>query len=223
MGFSDHIPFIYPHGKENSYRVPKIDEDEYIAEILALREEYKDKIEIYVGYETEYYPAHFDEMVRSAKEHGAQYLILGQHSVGYDGVDLHWSVEPTSDENQLKEYVDCVVAAVRSGYITYVAHPDIFNFVGDIAVYEREMCRLCCAAKETNTPLEVNFLGIRDNRNYPVELFWKIAGEVGCKAVFGLDAHDLRGAGDKKSKKRAEEILKKYNIEFIKDPKLIML
>ena len=149
MGFSEHIPFIYPHGKENTYRLPKVQEKEYIDTISFLKEEYRDKIKIHIGYEIEYLPKHFSDMVESAKNSGAEYLILGQHSVGYDGINLHWSFDETDDEEKLKEYSDCVIAAIESGYITYVAHPDIFNFTGDSALYEYEMRRICKVAKKT--------------------------------------------------------------------------
>lgn len=220
LGFSEHIPFIYPHGKENSYRLPKTQQKEYIDVISALREEYSDKIKIYIGYEMEYLPKHFDEMVRDAKASGVEYLILGQHSVGYDGIDLHWSVDETDDVKKIKEYVNCVVEAMRSGYISFVAHPDIFNFKGDIKIYREEMRRICVASNETDTPLEINLLGIRQNRNYPNELFWEIAGEEKCKVVFGFDIHDVLAACDTKALKYAEEIVKKYNLHFLEDPKI---
>lgn len=220
LGFSEHIPFIYPHGKENSYRLPKIQEKEYIDAISALRYEYREKIEIHIGYETEYYPKHFDEMVRDAKRTGVEYLILGQHSVGYDGIDLHWCTDATDDAEKLKEYADCVVNALMSGHIFYVAHPDIFNFTGDIKIYREQMRRICVASNETDTPLEINLLGIRQNRNYPNELFWEIAGEEKCKVLFGFDIHDCFAACDTKALERAEEIVKKYNLTFLDDPKI---
>ncbi|MBQ3181659.1 MAG: histidinol-phosphatase [Clostridia bacterium] len=223
LGFSEHIPFIYPHGKENTYRLKKVLEDEYISTLSSLREEYRDKIEIHIGYETEYYPKHFYDMVKSAKEAGAEYLILGQHSVGYDGIDLHWSVEETDDEEKLKEYADCVIAAMKSGYISYVAHPDIFNFSGDDKIFRREMKRICKTSKKTNIPLEINFLGIRENRHYPNEKFWEIAGGESCLTVFGLDAHDVFAAGDTQSLEYAEEIVEKYKLKLLDDPKLIRL
>ena len=220
LGFSEHIPFIYPHGKENSYRLPKTLEKEYIDTISSLREEYRDKVEIFIGYETEYLPKHFEEMVRSAKMSGAEYLILGQHSVGYDGVDLHWSTDATNDVKKLKEYADCVVDAMMSGYISFVAHPDIFNFTGDIKIYREQMRRICVASNETNTPLEINLLGIRQNRNYPNEIFWEIAGEEQCEVVVGFDVHDLAGAHDTASLEYANELVKKYNLTLLDDPKI---
>lgn len=32
------------------------------------------------------------------------------------------------------------------------------------------------ASRELNIPLEINFLGVRDNRIYPNEWFWEVAG-----------------------------------------------
>lgn len=220
LGFSEHIPFIYPHGKENSYRLPMVQTKEYIETIAALKEEYRDRIEIYTGFETEYLPEHFDEMVEFATLSGAEYLILGQHSVGYDGIDLQWSVDETDDKEKLREYADCVVNAVHSGKISYVAHPDIFNFTGDKELYREEMRRICVASNETETPLEINFLGIRQDRNYPNEIFWEVAGKMGCRVVFGLDAHDTLAAGDIDSLPEAERIVKKYGLTLLKNPKL---
>jgi len=34
-------------------------------------------------------------------------------------------------------------------------------------VFKTEMRKICVASKEYNIPLEMNFLGIRDNRCYP--------------------------------------------------------
>ena len=223
LGFSEHIPFIYPHGKENSYRLPKSQEKEYIDTITALRSEYRNQVEIFIGYETEYYPKHFDDMVRDAKASGAEYLILGQHSVGYDGIDLHWSVDATDDEEKLKEYTDCVVDAMHSGYISFVAHPDIFNFTGNTDVYREQARRICVASNETDTPLEINLLGIRQGRNYPRKDFWEVAGEEKCNVVFGFDIHDTLAACDTASLEIANELVKKYNLNFLDNPKLKIL
>jgi len=222
MGFSDHIPFKFPDGEEYFYRVPMAQAREYIETINSLKEEYKDQIELHVGFEVEYYPEHFEEMVRAAYMWGAEYLILGQHSVGkYPYV--HWTTARTDDEELLKEYVECVVQGIKSGVFTYVAHPDIMNFTGDEELYDKEMRKICKASKECGVPLEINFLGIRDMRNYPCEKFWRIAGIENAPVVFGLDAHDVSGAKDLDSLKKAEEMCEKYNLNLLTRPKLIDL
>lgn len=220
-GFSDHIPFIFPGGRENSYRVPMVEVYDYINTINELKMEYKDKINIYLGFEMEYYSEYFPEMVENARRWGAEYLILGQHSVGTEPEFFFWSTEKTDNVAYLKDYVCRVVAGIESGVITYVAHPDIINYVGNDDIYHEEMSKICKASKECDVPLEINFLGIREGRNYPVEKFWKIAGEFGSPVVFGLDAHNVTGACDLESLPYAIEICKKYNLNVLDRVKLI--
>lgn len=223
IGFSEHVPYIEPDGSEEIHRLYTDEIQDYVNTILALKEEYKDKIEIHLGYEMENIPGKIQQIAKDAKKNGIEYLILGQHFVGYGSKEFLWSVFGSEKESSLVDYADLVIEAIESGYITYVCHPDMFNFTGDDAIYDREMRRICKAAKNNNIPLEINFLGIRTKRKYPNEKFWKIAGEVGNDVVFGLDAHDVDGAGDTASKVRAEEIIKKYNLHYIEDLKLNIL
>jgi len=223
MGFSDHIPFLFPDGHESFYRVPTAKGREYVETLRGLREKYKDKIDIKIGFETEYYPEYFSDMVKGAKEYGAEYLILGQHFY-YDGMaETHHSTYSTENEADLCDYVRLVLGGMDSGLISYVAHPDVLTFVGDPVAYDREMRKICCRSRETGIPLEINFLGIRDKRFYPHNEFWKIAGEEGSPVTFGFDAHDAIYAYDGDSLPYAEELVKKYSLNYIGRPKLIMI
>ena len=221
LGFSEHIPFIFPNGKENSYRLPMTEVQEYIDTVNALKKEYKGRINIHLGFEVEYYPEYFDEMVKNARRWGAEYLINGQHSVGFEPEFFFWCTDETENEEYLKEYVFRVVSAIKSGVFTYIAHPDMINFVGDIEIYNKEIQKICKASKEFNVPLEINFLGIRDKRNYPTEKFWAIAGQEGSPVIFGFDAHDVCGAADLGSLPKAMQICEKYNLNLLKRPELI--
>ena len=69
-------------------------------------------------------------------------------------------------------------------------------------------------------PLELNFLGIREGRYYPRSLFWEIAGRVGSPMTFGFDAHQPEVAADLASLPRAEEIVRKYGLNYIGKPTL---
>ena len=89
----------------------------------------------------------------------------------------------------MRRYCHQVIEALETGKITYVAHPDLINFVGDPKVYQRHMRDLCRAAKETATPLEINLLGQFVGKHYPNGLLWEVAAEEGCQCVLGLDAH----------------------------------
>ena len=223
MGFSEHIPLVFPDGTETFDRLPFCQTKDYFEIIRALGEKYKDKIDIKIGFEMEYYPEYFDEMINTAKKYGAQYLILGQHFTKPEHPDFEPSSAKTDSIDALKGYVDSVIRAMKAKVFTYVAHPDIFQFIGDADTYKSEMKKLCRASKELDIPLEINFLGIRDGRNYPNEVFWQIAGEEQSPVTFGFDAHDIAAAFDKESIEKAEELVKKYNLNYIGKPKLISI
>ena len=63
LDFSDHIPFIFPDGHEDNWRVPMDKAEEYVKSIRHLAEKYRDKVDIIIGFEMEYYPVHFDKML----------------------------------------------------------------------------------------------------------------------------------------------------------------
>ena len=223
IGFSEHIPFCFPDGHESFYRLPTNEIDAYFQTLYALREEYRGKADILIGYEVEYYPRYFEQMYRIIKETGAEYIILGQHFIQNEEGDAPSCYTPSESADELIEYVDCVIAAMQTGLFTYVAHPDVFSFTGDNALYTHEIRRLCKAAKHLGVPFELNFLGIRQNRRYPNERFWQIVGEAAVPVTFGLDAHDVAAAGDVASLPRAMELVEKYHLNYIGEPNIIRI
>ena len=224
MGFSDHVPVVYPGGFNTGYRVPVSQANEYFSEISRAREEYKDKIDIKIGFEMDYYPEIFESMLKNAISFGAEYLILGQHFTSPEiNPDAFFVMKPHDDKEQLTKYADLIVEAINTGVFTYVAHPDAFYFTGDSDFYKEQMKKICITSKEKDIPVELNFLGIRDNRHYPNELFWQVAGEVGCPVVFGFDAHNPLSAFDNQSFARANELVNKFNLNYIGKPDIILI
>ena len=221
MGFSEHAPHVFSDGHESGFRLPAAQGREYIGELRELREKYRDRIDIRIGFEMEYYPDHFQEMLETATSLGAEYLILGQHYIRYGTEGECPPVKPNDKPEDLAWYVDSLIEAMQTGVFSYLAHPDLFNFVGDEAIYEAEMRRLCKAAVRYEMPLEINFLGIRDHRIYPTERFWKIAGEEGCEVVFGCDAHKYKHAYDAESLAVAHDLVAKYNLRYNPYPTMI--
>ena len=220
MGFSDHAPWIDPVlGTERNYVVPFSTVDDYRETILALREEYRDKITLYLGFEAEYDPVFPENMKRL----GAEYLILGQHFFKKpDGGYIHAATG--NIDHLLPAYVDAVIAGMKTGKYTYVAHPDVFRYDGeDKTPYVKEMTRLCEASLATGVPLEMNFLGIREGRYYPHPIFLEVAGRVGAPVTFGFDAHSPAVAYDAPSIPKAHALVEKYHLNYIGKPKLVFL
>lgn len=221
MGFSDHAPLVFSDGYESFFRVPISKVQDYFSTISALREKYKDKIDIKIGFEMEYYPNIFAEMLKTVKGYGAEYLILGEHFSDEEyPVALQHSAAPSDSVDNLKTYVDRVIEGIKTGKFTYVAHPDMINFTGDTEVYKEQMRKICIASREFCVPLEINCLGIRDKRNYPCSDFWEIAGEENSPVTFGFDAHDILNAYDGDSAIKAKEMVKKYKLNYIGRPEI---
>ncbi len=220
MGFSDHFPFMCSDGHESSYRVPLSRVKDYFDTLNLLREKYKNEIDIKIGFEMEYYPEDFEKMLKNAKEYSAEYLIMGEHFTREEIVGTVYTADASDSIEKLRNYVDVVCEGIATGVFTYVAHPDLINFTGDEDVYKEEIRRICRSSREYDVPLEINFLGIREGRHYPVASFWAVAGEERSPVTFGFDAHSVRAAFDGESLKKAKETVKKYNLNYIGMPKI---
>ena len=224
LGFSEHAPFMFPDSYQSVYRLRVEEAEDYFEELIALREKYKQQIKIYIGFEMEYYPLYFEDMLYTARKLGAEYLILGQHAIYNEYPNGRYTTgQYISRQEDLTEYVNCVISGIKSGVFTYVCHPDNIVVSCEAESYTAEMTRLCEAAKKYDIPLEINFYGIRDNRKYPDDKFWEIAGRVGCKVVYGFDSHNTQSAYDAESIAKADELVNKYNLKLVKKPNIVKL
>ena len=189
LGFSEHAPYRYPGGFVSEYHLQPEDLDDYVRTLLALKQEYAGQIDLLIGYEAEFYPALFDDLLARVCAYPVDYLILGQHFLNNETDGLSCSGS-TGDPAVLHAYVNQCIAGLETGSFTYLAHPDLLHFMGPEDVYQDEMQRLCLAAKRLGIPLEVNLLGLRRGRCYPSERFFRIAAACGNTIVAGIDAHD---------------------------------
>ena len=221
MGFSDHGPYRHEDGFQMRYRVQAERAEDYVSSLRALREKYQNEIKLHIGFEVEYCPKYFDKMFAFWKSVGAEYLILGEHFLGDEREKPLYSNNASDSDERLIHYVDCVIEGLSKGVFTYLAHPDMLNYTGDDAIYEKEMRRLLEACKKMNIPVEVNCLGIRDSRHYPNPKFWKIASDVGTPVVIGFDAHVPKAAGGTSAWESAVEFVKKFGLNYLEKPTLV--
>ena len=210
LGFSDHATFPdHPFVGMTPDELPG-----YVASISALREEFKNDVTMHIGMELEYDPKNFPTQLPFLKDHGIEYLILGQHAL-FGLTNRAGEFLKGNEERYLDYHCGLQREAMDTGFITYVAHPDMYNFTGSEAVYERHIRKLCRHAKDLGIPLEINLLGLRTNRHYPRPHFWQIAGEEGCKVILGCDAHDPESFLDKTGPAAAMELANRFNLNLI--------
>ena len=189
LGFADHAPYVLPAEWNSWYRMEPEQIEGYVTSLLSLREKYKDRIDIKIGFETELYPDYFDDLLDRIRPYPIDYFILGQHYIPDESRDENYSGREM-DISRFDAYIRTLLTAISCGRFSYIAHPDIFCFKGDEEIYRDRVTKLCLAAKEANIPLEINMPGLARPRRYPTERFFRIAGEVGAPVIFGCDAHN---------------------------------
>lgn len=214
LGFSDHTPFIFPGHYRSHIRMAPEELEDYVQTVLALRKKYAGQIDIRLGLEVEYYPDRIPALLELIKPYGIEYMILGQHWCGNEENEPY-NGAPTYSEALLKRYCDQVIEGLDTGLFSYLAHPDLLQYIGNDSIYRTHMERLCRAAREKNIPLEINLLGYTNDRHYPRELFWEIAGENGCKVVFGSDAHIPDQVVAPAAEEKALKIVEKYGLQLL--------
>lgn len=189
LGFSDHVPQPYPEGYVSPIRMAMSDLPDYTGTLSSLKEEYKDRIEILIGYEVEYTEQYFKPLVKELCRYPTDYMILGQHYVP-DEINGSYMGVPTGSEERLKNYTKLVIEGMETGLFSYLAHPDLIHFIGSERVYVKYMTKIIEAAIELGVPLEVNYYGFADGRHYPCDLFFGLASKMGAEFVVGCDAHE---------------------------------
>lgn len=221
IGFSDHTPYFFPADYYSDFRMKPDETEEYVNSIRALQEEYRDKITIRLGFEVEYYPQLFDKLLKFLKPFNYDYLILGQHFTNNEFDEKSfYSGHKTSSIEVLDTYIQQTLEALKTGEFLYFAHPDLINYTGDKKIYEERMRCFLKELKKLNIPLECNFLGFWDKRNYPNKTFWKLAAKENNPVVIGLDAHRPEVYLDKKRLDEMKKFLDDLGIKPIEELKI---
>ena len=187
FGFADHVPQPYPDFRSGMRMQPEETAD-YVNTLVSLKEEYRGEIDLHIGFEVEYFPSLFRDLLHLLEPHPYEYLILGQHFLDHEKGGTYVAV-PSPDEAGLVHFVDQCSEALNTGAFSCFVHPDIFRFTGEEKVYRTHMRRLCREAKACGVPLEYNLLGYGTHRHYPNPIFWEEAAAVGNKVILGWDAH----------------------------------
>ncbi len=188
LGFTDHTPYFFPGDHYSRFRMRPEKFPGYCQSVQMLKQAYKGKMEIHLGVEAEYYPELFPKLLPCLQDHGVEYLLLGQHYIRNE-TDGVYSGRSTEDLDTLKTYCYQTMDAMNTGLFTYFAHPDLIRYEGDKKQYLQYMRQLAREAKNCNVPLEMNLLGIREDRHYPNRAFWEAVAEENCPVILGSDAH----------------------------------
>ncbi len=216
LGFSDHSPMILPSGHVSGFRVPCDEIENYFSSLLSLREEYKNDIELHIGFEVEYYPETFGGYLEYIKSFPTEYLILGQHYLWREE-DNVGACAASDSEEKLVSFYENLLAGAATGKFLYICHPDMLNFTGDKEIYVRRVNEFLVKLKKLDVPIGLNRYGFAEGRHYPNELFWEQVGIVGNRALIELDAHSPSVFADEKSVEGCMVLAEKYGVRLMSD------
>ena len=198
LGFSDHV--MLPHASQPGIRGEFVQSEDYFASIHALRKKFEGHMDIFLGFEAEWYGERYADYYRELlREKKIDYLILGQHC--FIEEDCFYWYAGLPRETMSKNYARDLIEGMRSGLFTYVAHPDIYiSWRGVWDETARNIAKqIATVALEMDLPLELNCAPLRahpslmDDRfrlRYPCPMFWEEVAKIGAKVVIGVDAHD---------------------------------
>ena len=218
LGFSDHI--FLPGQSQKGIRGEYEELEGYISSVNALKEKYKGQIDIYLGFEAEWYGEAFEGYYKELLASKIDYLILGQHCCLHEG-KLAWYGVYGDWRKCVSAYADHLIEGMRSGLFTYVCHPDLI--MPGVEVFDefviKTIERICQASIDLNIPFEINMGPSREAKDktklrYPDPRFWEIAGRMGVKAYLGVDAHDPRDY-EVSDYDYFVEFAKRHNIQLI--------
>lgn len=226
LGFSEHLGY---QGWDDKVERLDFDEiDEYLEELYKLKGQYKDQIEIRVGFECEYFSDCEQYLLDIQKK--CDYLICGQHA--YDRNNAYYDYPPYYEDEYIEVMAKQVCRGIEIGLFKYIAHPDYFmNGRQDYRTsYENAIRKIAKCAKAHDVVIEINlkgtkygkrhYEGIGESYHYPNNRTYQIIGEEGCNVCFGYDAHNPKDLFNQHLEKELKESFKEFNLKFIDEIKL---
>ncbi|WP_062106285.1 histidinol-phosphatase [Bacillus niameyensis] len=217
IGISDHSPYF---ASEQDHLHPgiamaKSSFAEYVIEVLQLKEEYKGKIEVLLGVESDFFPKHIDLYREQFKQYPFDYIIGSVHHVG--GVSIfnknRWNRLTEKEKVQTKEeYYGLIEQSAKSGLFQILGHIDAMKgyYPSFSSIETVALERTLRVIAENNVAIEINTSGKTKDCGgwYPSDEILAMAHHYGVNVTFGSDAHDPERVGDdfENVRKRLKEI-----------------
>lgn len=225
IGFSDHV--MLPNFSQPGWRGDISEAEGYYKSVRDLGEKYKDRLNIYLGYEAESFPQYFPYLKDLLRNGIIDYLVLGNHiSIDNNGKMIQ-DFRNITEEYQLYSYRDLAIQAMESKMFRVFAHPDIFmynipNFNKSCLKVTKELIE--CAMKN-NVVLEVNCGGFRASemdlgngqkrQRYTTEEFFSQVKKYKAPCIIGIDAHAPFDLRDEKTNMKTIRFAKQLGLDLL--------
>ncbi|MBQ0050439.1 MAG: histidinol-phosphatase [Treponema sp.] len=208
LGFSSHS--LYPFWLECNMEPQKF--EEYCAEVNRLKEAYKDKIKIMLGFEADYIPGVTFPTYKNYSKFKPDYLIGSVHFVYKKSGIFAIDESPESFKKALDEiyggdikklvcdYFEAEKEMLQTGDFDIIGHCDLvrkfnekYNFFDEESGwYKREVKALAKEIAKAGVIAEINTGGISRGwitSQYPSDYFLGCLNELKVPVIFSSDAH----------------------------------
>lgn len=197
FGFSDHAPMYF----DEAYRMQENQMPLYEKEVLDLKEQFKDQINILLGYEVDYLDGYILDSVLARK---VDYFIGSVHFIGnwgFDNPEFIGEYKGKDIDKIWQDYFEANKALVKSGLFDILGHMDllkVFNFLPkkDIKILALDLVK---EIKRSNIVVEINLSGLRKpvKEQYPSRPIIELLQEENVPITLSSDAHNPKHIGYK--------------------------
>jgi histidinol-phosphatase (PHP family) len=199
IAFTDHIPlyFLPPERRDPKLAMREEQLDDYLAEVEALRREFRGAIEVRLGLEADYAEGHEDELVRWLARADWDLVLGSVHWVGGDWID-----DPARSPGRFQregveplygEYYRLLAGAARTGLFDVLTHFDLPKKHGHRprAPLEDVEQQAIDAARRSGCAVEISSAGLRKPvaEAYPEARLLSRLVAAGVPVTFSSDAH----------------------------------
>ncbi|MBU5674039.1 histidinol-phosphatase [Paenibacillus brevis] len=199
IGISDHTPY-FGHDEEQPFphiAMAKRDFAGYVEEVLQLKQEYADRIDVLLGIESDYFPDHIGQYRTMLSQYPFDYIIGSVHSVKEVSIFNKRRWKGLDEQRRIADktaYYELIQDSARSGLFQILGHIDAmkgnYPAFSDIPASEvvDETLSVIAAAQ---VAIEVNTSGKTKLSGgwYPSDAILERARYFGVDITFGSDAH----------------------------------
>ncbi|MCL6459723.1 MAG: histidinol-phosphatase [Gorillibacterium sp.] len=206
IGISDHAPYFAQQAEQPAPAIAmaKSQFTGYISEVLELRAEYKDQIEVLLGVESDFYPKHADVYRAIFDQYPFDYIIGSVHQTR-DGLSVfnknRWNNLNKFQQVQVKDdYYRLIAESAQSGMFQILGHIDAMKgyYPEFSAIPSKALDEALRIIGEVGVAIEVNTSGKTKDVGgwYPSDEILERAHYHGVSITFGSDAHVSSRVGD---------------------------
>jgi histidinol-phosphatase (PHP family) len=174
----------------------------YVSEMIELKEQYRGRIEILLGVESDFFPEHVQLYREVYAQYPFDYVIGSVHHSGGDRIFNRNRFKELLDEQRLEmkeTYYDLILQSARSGIFQILGHIDAMKvyFTDMGQVQTPAVDRALQGIAECGTAIEVNTSGVKTCGSwYPADDILERALFYGVDVTFGSDAHSPARVAD---------------------------